>query len=59
MEDRPMTVREAGRRGGLKRLEKIGPEGFAKMGKKGGRRLKELIELGKKAQEKEAEQQQR
>ena len=31
-----MTVREAGRLGGEKRREELGPEGYAEIGRKGG-----------------------
>jgi len=48
-----MTVREAGRRGGLKNLEKGGLEYFAALGRKGGRSVLEtrgrehFVEMGK------------
>lgn len=35
-EKQELTVREAGQRGGAKRLAQIGSEGFAQMGYKGG-----------------------
>jgi general stress protein YciG len=42
---------EIGRKGGQTTAEKHGPEFYEKIGKKGGNRVKELIELGKKADE--------
>ena len=58
MEERKgkMTVEEAGRRGGLKTAETHGEEFYSEIGRKGGRiggpkggqRVRELIEEGKK-----------
>ena len=42
-----MTVAEAGRMGGRLVSEKYGPEFYEKIGKKGGQRVKELIERAK------------
>ena len=47
-----MTVAEAGRMGGRLVSEKYGPEFYEKIGKKGGQRVKELIERAKAAEEK-------
>jgi general stress protein YciG len=55
-----MSVRDAGRKGGMttakthghESYEQIGHKGGAAGGKKGGQRVKELIEKGKKLLEK-------
>ncbi len=44
-----MTVQEAGRRGGQKTAQTHGKEFYEAIGHKGGQRVKELIEEGKKA----------
>jgi hypothetical protein len=44
-----MTVQEAGRRGGQRTAETHGKEFYEAIGHKGGQRVKELIEEGKKA----------
>lgn len=44
-----MTVGEAGRKGGKSTLKKYGPEFYEQIGKKGGQKVKRLIEKGKKA----------
>jgi hypothetical protein len=43
-----MTVSEAGRKGGKTTSRKYGREFYEEIGHKGGQRVKELIELGKK-----------
>ncbi len=45
----PITVAEAGRRGGRRTAERHGHEFYESIGRKGGQRVKELIEAGKKA----------
>ena len=42
-----MTVQEAGRKGGETVLQQRGPEFFSEIGKKGGQRVRELIEMAK------------
>jgi len=49
MEKGKMTVQEAGRKGGMKTAETHGREFYEKFGQKGGQKVKELIEEGKKA----------
>ncbi len=44
-----ISVREAGRRGGTKTSERHGHDFYVAIGNKGGARVKELIEAGKKA----------
>jgi len=45
-----MTVQEAGRRGGEKTAATHGREFYEEIGHKGGQRVRELIEQGKRAQ---------
>lgn len=45
-----MTVTEAGRKGGETTREKHGPEFFRRIGARGGKRMRELIEKGKAAE---------
>ena len=42
-----MTVIEAGRLGGLKTMAKHGRAHYERIGKRGGQKVKELIERGK------------
>ena len=44
-----MTVQEAGRKGGMRTAQTHGKEFHEEIGRKGGQRVKELIEMGKKA----------
>ena len=46
----PMTVVEAGRKGGERVLQERGPQFFSKIGKKGGQRVRELINAGRRAE---------
>lgn len=41
---RPLTVREAGRKGGTMTAKRYGHNHYCTIGKKGGQRVKELIE---------------
>jgi general stress protein YciG len=45
-----MTVAEAGRKGGKKTADTHGHDFYKEIGHKGGQRVRELIEEGKKAQ---------
>jgi general stress protein YciG len=48
-----MTVAEAGSKGGKKTSETHGREFYEEIGHKGGSKVKELIEAGKRAKEEE------
>jgi general stress protein YciG len=50
-ERRGMTVREAGRKGGEVTSQRHGPQFYEEIGRKGGQRVKELIEQGKRRSE--------
>ncbi len=49
------AARILGKRGGQRRKEQIGREGYVKMGKKGGRRVSDLLAKGREAERKAAE----
>ncbi|NTW36597.1 MAG: Em GEA1 (EM1) [Syntrophobacteraceae bacterium] len=44
-----MTVQEAGKKGGMKTAQTHGREFYEEIGHKGGQKVRELIEEGKKA----------
>jgi len=44
-----MTVQEAGRKGGETVLQERGPEFFSQIGRKGGQKVRELIQAGKRS----------
>ena len=46
-----MTVREAGRKGGEVTAQRHGPQFYEEIGRKGGQKVKQLIEQGKRAQQ--------
>lgn len=48
-EKEPMTVAEAGRRGGKATAEKHGSEFYQKIGSLGGQKVRDLIRAGKAA----------
>ncbi len=50
-----MTVSEAGRRGGEVTAKRRGPRFYEEIGRKGGQKVKQLIEDGKRAQAKKEE----
>lgn len=45
----PMTVQEAGRKGGKTTSKKYGPAFYEEIGHKGGQKVKNLIERGKRS----------
>ncbi len=45
-----MTVKEAGRKGGEVTAQRHGPRFYEEIGRKGGQKVKQLIEQGKRAQ---------
>lgn len=45
-----MTVREAGRKGGEVTAQRHGPQFYEEIGRKGGQKVKQLIEQGKRSQ---------
>ena len=48
-----MSVREAGKRGGEVRKEELGHEGYVELGRKGGERVRELVEEGREEEARE------
>lgn len=54
-EKEPMTVSEAGRRGGKATAAKHGSEFYERIGRMGGQRVRQLIEAGKQAVKEEEE----
>lgn len=46
-----MTVREAGRKGGEVTARRHGPQFYEEIGRKGGQKVRRLIEQGKAAQQ--------
>jgi uncharacterized protein len=44
-----MSVREAGRKGGEVTAQRHGPQFYEEIGRKGGQRVKQLIEQGKRS----------
>jgi len=46
----PISVREAGRRGGTKTRDNHGHEFYVEIGRKGGSRVKRLVELGRQSE---------
>jgi uncharacterized protein len=46
-----MSVRDAGRKGGERTAERHGPQFYQEIGRKGGQKVKQLIEQGKRAEE--------
>ncbi len=44
-----MTVQEAGRKGGQATAKKYGPEFYEEIGQKGGRKVRDLINRGKRS----------
>ena len=46
-----MTVREAGRKGGVMTAQRHGQQFYEEIGRKGGQKVKQLIEQGKRMQQ--------
>ena len=46
-----MSVRAAGRKGGEVTARRHGPQFYEEIGRKGGQKVRELIEQGKRAQD--------
>ena len=46
-----LTVEEAGRMGGQKTAETHGPEFYSEIGRKGGHRVRKLVQEGKEYEE--------
>jgi len=46
-----MSVRDAGRKGGEVTAQRHGPQFYQEIGKKGGQKVKELIEQGKRSEQ--------
>lgn len=52
-EQRPPTMREIGKRGGETTRERHGHEHYVNAGRKGGQRVKEMLEKAKQAEDAE------
>jgi general stress protein YciG len=50
MARKAMSVAEAGRKGGKTTFKRHGPQFYSKIGRKGGRKLKNLIARGRQAE---------
>jgi hypothetical protein len=51
MPEKEISVREAGRRGGESTKKKYGPRFYEEIGRKGGQKVKRLIEEAKQQQQ--------
>lgn len=47
----PISVREAGRKGGERTSEKYGPQFYEEIGRLGAKRVQELVRRGKRAED--------